>query len=293
MAKVLCTDPLPQMFVDMCQALLPGGVDFAAVPTMEEQAFARMAGDAEVLFVLHRRIDAPLLALAPNIRLIQRNGIGYENIDLVAAKAAGIPVSYTPGANAGAVAEHTILLMLAVIKRFVAAEQGARSGGWPMLELVQAGIGDLAGATVGLVGLGHMGRAVAERLQPFGTKIVYYARRRVDPAIESRLQTTYLPLPELLAASQIVSLHVPLTAETHHLLGDAQFALMQRGSYMVNIARGGLVDEAALRRAIESGHLAGAALDTVQREEPGGNPFTDLPQVIVTPHTAGPSRRGV
>ena len=293
MSRVLCTDPLPQMFVDMCQALLPEGVDFTAVPSMDEQDFAALATDAEVLFVLHRPIDAPLLALAPNVRLIQRNGIGYENIDHAAATAAGIPVAYTPGANAGAVAEHTILLMLALVKRFVAAEQGTRSGGWPMMELAQAGIGDLGGATVGLVGFGHTGRAVAERLRPFGAHVVYHTRHRVDAAIETQLQATYLPLPELLAAAQLVSLHLPLTAATQHLFDDEQFARMQRGAYLVNIARGGLVDEAALRRAIESGQLAGAALDTVQREEPGGNPFTDLPQVIVTPHTAGPSHRGI
>ena len=123
MSRVLCTDPFPQMFVDMCQALLPDGVDFAAVPTLDEQDFARLAADAEAFFVIHRPIDARLLSLAPRLRLIQRAGIGYENIDLAAAAAAGIPVAYTPGANAGAVAEHAILLMLALVKRFVAAEQ--------------------------------------------------------------------------------------------------------------------------------------------------------------------------
>ena len=162
-----------------------------------------------------------------------------------------------------------------------------------MMELAQAGIGDLDGATVGLVGFGHTGRAVAERLRPFGAQIVYHARHRVDPTIETALQATYLPLPELLATSQIVSLHLPLTEATHHLFNDERFAAMQQGSYLVNVARGGIVDEPALRRAIERGHLAGAGLDTVVHEEDGGNPFTDLPQVIVTPHTAGPSRRGV
>ena len=293
MSKVLCTDPLPQMFVDMCQALLSDGVDFAAVPTMDAQDFAALAGDIEALFVLHRPIDAQLLALAPKLRLIQRNGIGYENIDLEAAMAAGIPVAYTPGANAGAVAEHAIMLMLTLVKRFVAAEKGTRAGGWPMMELAKAGIGDLDGTTVGLIGFGHTGQAVAERLLPFGSRIVYHTRNRVDPDIEAKYKATYLPLSELLACSQIVSLHTPLTDATRHLMGDEQFGLMQPGSYLINIARGGLVDEVALRRAIERGHLAGAGLDAIEREEAGGNPFTDLPQVIVTPHTAGPSKRGI
>lgn len=284
---------MPQYFVDMCQALLPEGVQFVVPHSLDNAEFADLAADAKVLFVIHRRVDAHLLALAPKLRFIQRNGIGYENIDLAAAQAAGLPVAYTPGANAGAVAEHTILLMLALLKRFVEAEQAARAGGWPMMALARAGIGDLEGATVGLVGFGHTGRAVAKRLLAFGSHIVYHTRHRADPQIEQDYQAIWLSLPELLAASQIVSLHLPLTAETRHLFGDEQFVLMQPGAFLVNIARGGLVDEGALRRAIESGHLAGAALDTIQREEAGGNPFSDLPQVIVTPHTAGPSRRGV
>lgn len=293
MSKILCTDPLPQVFVDMCQAMSPEGVSFEAVPTLDDSDFARLAADADVLFVLHRRVDARLLALAPHVRLIQRNGIGYENIDIEAVAAAGIPAAYTPGANAGAVAEHTIMLMLVLLKRFVAAEHATRSGRWPMMDLVRAGIGDLAGATVGLVGFGHTGKAVAERLVAFGSHIVYHTRHRADPATEARYRATYLPLPELLAASQIVSLHLPLSEATTHIIGDEQLALMQPGSILINVSRGGLVDEAALRRAIESSHLAGAGLDTIEHEGKGSNPFSDLPQVVVTPHTAGPSQRGV
>ncbi len=293
MPKVLCTDPLPQPFINIGQRMLPNGVRFEAVPTLSTEDFARLAADADVLFVLHRPIDAALLALAPRVRLIQRNGVGYENVDLDAAAAAGIPVAYTPGANAEAVAEHALLLMLALVKRFVAAEQSTRSGDWSPMEFAQAGIGDLAGATVGLVGFGHTGRAVAKRLHAFGSRLVYHTRRRVDPALEQQYGATYLPLSELLATSQIVSLHLPLSQATHRLIGDEQLALMPRGSFLVNVSRGGLVDEAALRRAVERGHLAGAGLDTIQREEAGGNPFTDLPQVIVTPHTAGSSGRGV
>ncbi len=127
---------------------------------------------------------------------------------------------------------------------------------------------------------------------PFSTRLLYHTRNRVDPAIEDRLQATYKPLPELLEASHIVSLHLPLTDETHHIMGDEEFGRMPSGSFLVNTSRGALVDETALRRAIESGHLSGAAMDTVEREEAGGNPFIDLPNVIVTPHTAGGTHRG-
>ena len=293
MSKVLCTEPLPQVFVDQWQSMLPDGVSFEAVPTLATQDFARLAADADVLVVIHRQIDADLLALAPGVRLIQRTGVGYDNIDIEAATAAGIPVAYTPGANAGAVAEHTIMLMLVLVKRFVAAEGATRSGRWPQMELVRAGIGDLSGSTIGLVGLGHTGRAVAERLVAFGARVVYHTRHRVDAAMEARHQATYMPLDELLASSQIVSLHLPLNEATYHLIGAEQLALMPRGSILINASRGGLVDAAALRRAIESGHLAGAGVDAVEQESAGGNPFTDLPQVVVTPHLAGASQRAV
>jgi phosphoglycerate dehydrogenase-like enzyme len=292
-SKVLSTGPLPQALIDKGQKLLPDGVSFEAVPTLDKQTFAQLAADADILFVLHRRIDADLLALAPRVRLIQRVGVGYENIDIAATMAAGIPAAYTPGVNAGVVAEHTIMLMLVLVKRFVAAEQATRAGGWPNMKLAQAGIGDLSGSTIGLVGLGHTGRAVAERLAAFGSRVIYHTRQRADAATEAKYQATYMSLPELLASSQIVSLHVPLTEATHHLIGHEQLALMPRGSILVNVSRGGLVDEAALRRAIESGHLAGAGLDTIEQDGEGGNPFTDLSQVIVTPHIAGVSQRGI
>lgn len=293
MPKVLCTDPLPPDLLAKARSFLPDDVTFAAVTSMDMDEFADLATDADALLVFHRPIDAPLLALAPHVRLIQRHGLGYDNVNIEDAWAAGMPVCNTPGANADVVAEHTILLMLALLKRFVPAVEATRTGAWPMLAMAQAGIDDLADATVGLVGLGYIGQAVAERLAPFGPKVLYTTRRRVDPAIEARLHATHLSLPELLATSTIVSLHLPLSAATQNLMSDAQFNQMPTGAYFINTSRGGLVDEPALRRAIESGHLAGAGLDAVVREEAGGNPFTDLPQVIVTPHTAGPTRRGI
>lgn len=293
MRKVVSTDPLPQEWQDMAKSFLADEVTFAAVTSYDEQEFADLAHDADVLLVIQRPIDGALLRLAPQVRLIQRAGLGYDNINVADARAAGMPVCNTPGANADVVAEHTILLMLALLKRFLPAVEAVRAGRWPMVEMARAGIDDLADATVGLVGFGHIGRAVAARLQPFGTRILYTTRHRVDPEIETRLHASYVSLPELLAMSTIVSLHLPLTAATRNLIGDEQFARMPRGAYFVNTARGGLVDEDALRRAIESGHLAGAALDAIVDEEEGGNPFTDLDQIIVTPHTAGPTRRGV
>jgi phosphoglycerate dehydrogenase-like enzyme len=293
MVNVLCTDPLPQALIKTCENKLPDGAIFEVVPDGELSTFASMAGDAEILIVAHRRIDAELLANAPKVRFIQRAGLGHENIIVKDTNAAGIPAAYTPGANAGAVAEHTIMHMLIAARRFADGERAARANTFPNLEMAAEGIGDIAGATIGFIGMGYSGQAVAERLIAFGPQMIYYKRNRLDLATEQRLHLSYVSLSELLARSKIVSLHTPLTEETHHMIGDEELAAMQQGSFLINVSRGGLIDEGALRRAIESGHLAGAGLDTVQKEEAGGNPFTDLPQVLVTPHTAGPSKRGL
>ncbi|HVW31434.1 MAG TPA: NAD(P)-dependent oxidoreductase, partial [Acidimicrobiia bacterium] len=144
---------------------------------------------------------------------------------------------------------------------------------------------------VGLVGLGSIGEEVARRLSGFGPEVLYTARRRRDEATEARLGARYAPLDELLRRSDIVSLHTPLTDETRHLIGPAELAAMKPGALLVNTSRGGLVDEAALRAAIESGHLGGAALDVLADES--ANPFADLASVVVTPHLAGVSNRSL
>jgi phosphoglycerate dehydrogenase-like enzyme len=292
MPKVVLTEPLPLPLVERIRAMFPPGVELAMVPTRLDEDFARHVAAADVLLVGHHKIGADTLKLAPNVRFVQRAGVGYDNLDVAALRAAGVMAAYTPGANASAVAEHTIMLMLALLKRLPVAEQATRAGRWPTGELVQAGIGDLRGATVGLIGLGTIGKEVAKRLAPFGARIVYTSRHRLDEVAETQLGVTYAPLNELLAASTIVSVHVPLTGSTSGLIGEVELAAMRPVAVLVNTSRGEVVDEAALRLAIESGRLAGAALDVLQHEGDGANPFTDLPQVIITPHIAGASRLG-
>jgi phosphoglycerate dehydrogenase-like enzyme len=293
MPRVLLIDPIPTPLIERLRPLFPAGGDFGVVPTSSEEDLAQHGAEAEVLLVIHRRVDARLLSFVPRVRFVQRVGVGYDNLDLDALQAAGVVAAYTPGANAVAVAEHTILLMLALLKRFVAAESAVRQGGWPTMELFQAGLGDLANATVGLVGFGNIGRAVAERLQPFGSRLLYMARHAVDPTIEQQFGMRYASLDDLLASSTIVSLHLPLTDATRGLIGEAELAKMPAGAFLINTSRGEVLDEAALRRALVSGKLGGAALDVLRDERPGGNPFADLPQVIVTPHMAGGSRAAV
>ena len=293
MPRVLLIDPLPSPVVERLRPSFPASVGFDAVPTSSEEDLAQYGAEAEILLVIHRKVDARLLSFVPRVRLVQRVGVGYDNLDLDALQEAGVVAAYTPGANAAAVAEHTILLMLALLKRFVAAESAVRQGGWPTMELFQAGVGDLANATVGLVGFGNTGRAVAERLLPFGSRLLYMARHAVDATIEQQFGMRYASLDDLLASSTIVSLHLPLTEATLGLIGEAELAKMPAGAFLINTSRGEILDEAALRRALVSGKLGGAALDVLRDERPGGNPFADLPQVIVTPHMAGGSRAAV
>jgi phosphoglycerate dehydrogenase-like enzyme len=293
MPRVLLIDPIPSPLVELIRSLFPAGAELDVVPTSSEEDLAQHAAEAEILLVIHRKVDARVLSFVPRVRFVQRAGVGYDNLDLEALQAAGIVAAYTPGANAVAVAEHTVLLMLALLKRFVAAESATRQGGWPTVELVQAGLGELANAKVGLVGFGNTGRAVAQRLAPFGTHLLYTARHAVDPATEQQFGVRYASLDDLLASSTIVSLHLPLNEVTRGLMSEAELRKMPAGTFLVNTSRGELLDEAALRRALVSGKLGGAALDVLCNESPGGNPFADLPQVIVTPHVAGASRAAV
>jgi phosphoglycerate dehydrogenase-like enzyme len=272
------------------QALLPPGVEFDMVPTSEDADFAAHAADADVLLVVFRKIDASTLALAPQVRFVQKLGVGYDNIDTAALATAGILVGHTPGANAVGVAEHTILLMLALLKCLPRAEQATRAGRLAPYDLIQAGIGDLASSTIGLVGIGTIGQAVATRLAAFGSELLYTSRRRLDPVAEARLGITYKSLSDLLAAATIVSLHLPLTNETQGLIGEAELAQMRAGALLINTSRGGIIDEEALLRSLDSGHLGGAGLDVLEHEQDNYNPFSNRLDVIITPHVAGTSR---
>ena len=293
MSRILLIDPLPPPLVERMRPMFPSGAGLDIVSTLSEEELARHATETEILLVINRKVDAHLLSILPRVRFVQRVGVGYDNLDLEALKAAGVVAAYTPGSNAIAVAEHTILLMLALLKRFVAAESASRQGGWPTMELFQAGLGELANTTVGLVGFGSIGRAVAQRLSPFGSHLLYTTRQAADPATEQQFGVRYASLDDLLASSMIVSLHVPLTEATRNLIGEAELAKMRAGAFLVNTSRGEVIDEAALHRAIESGKLGGAGLDVLYNERPGGNPFAGMPQGIVTPHIAGGSRAAV
>ncbi len=224
-------------------------------------------------------ITAEALAAADRLKVIARYGVGVDQVDLEAARARGIVVTNTPGANAVSVAELAIGLMLALARHIPEAVAATRAGAWPRL----AGV-SLRGKTVGLVGLGAIGREVARRLAGFDCRVL-----ACDPCADAEtaraLGVEPVPLPDLLARADFVSLHVPVTPETRRMMDERALAQMKRGAYLINTARGELIDEDALARSLASGHLAGAALDVLcQEPPPPGHPLLGLPGVLITPH---------
>ena len=292
MVKVLLVDPALAALADRFASALPDDVNLMAVADFTDEEFRGLAADATVLVNARRPIDAATLAMAPAVRFIQMIGAGTDPLDRSALAEAGVVAAYNPGVNRTGAAEHTIMLMLALIKRLPASDQATRAGRFAPGEIISRGIDDLADATVGIIGMGHIGQAVAERLFPFGARIVYHSHRSM-PDVEARFGAERLPFEDVLRRSNIVTLHIPLTSETHHLIGRAEIAAMPRGSYLINAGRGGLVDEVALRDAVTSGHLAGAGLDVLEHETDGSNPFADVPEVVVTPHLGGGSRNSM
>ena len=240
-----------------------------------------------LLCLLSDRIDAALLDGAPRLRVLSSCSVGLDHVDLVAATARGIPVGHTPGVLTDTTAELAIGLLLAVARRVVEADRFVREGRWrewsPDLMLGR----DLSGATLGVIGLGAIGRAVAQRAEALGMHVLGWNR---TPREVAGLEP--VSLPELLARSDFVSVHVALTPETRGLLGEAALARMRPGAVLVNVARGGIVDEAALAAALQSGRLAGAALDVFAHEPlPEASPLLTAPNLVLTPHIGSASVR--
>lgn len=254
---------------------LPSGCELRTLEPDEKPE--EVAGELD--FLIAGSASAALVSRATRLRLIQAPGVGYDKIDFAAARAAGVPVAICQRGSAECVAEYTLLLMLAVSRRLVELHNSLREGRWLMWER-RLQSHELRGRTLGVVGMGRIGRAVAERARAFGMEILYHDGFDVPGYRRTGFD-------ELLAASDIVTLHVPLTSVTRGLMGAAQFAAMRPGAYFINAARGELVDEPALIAALRSGQLAGAGLDVFASEPPGtSNPLLSLPQVVVSPHVA-------
>jgi D-3-phosphoglycerate dehydrogenase len=245
-----------------------------------------MIADAEFILTAVA-VDAEMIKSAPKLKLLHKWGIGVDKFDLDAARAARIPVAITAGANAGAVSEHTVMLMLATYRRLALADRKLRDGIW-IRPQIRGQAYQLSGKTVGLLGFGNVGRMVAHRLAGFNVTILYHDIRRADMATEKSLHVTPVSLDELLERSDVLSLHVPLTRVTRGIINAEAIARMKTGAILINAARGEVLDEPALYDALVSGKLHGAGLDVFAKEPADpANPLLKLDQVVVTPHTAG------
>ena len=258
-------------------------IDPVGGPTLNEPELRATMPDADAMIAGGERITAELLDRAPRLRAIARTGVGYDAVDLSAATARKIPVMITPGTNQESVAEQTFALLLALTRSIAHNDRTIHAGGWDRTLVTP-----LRGKTLGLVGLGRIGRAVATRAFAFGLRVVAYDPVPGDAEFEARHGIARLGFEALLAESDVVSLHLPLSEATFGLINKASLARMRPGSYLLNTARGGLVVEADLAADLASGHLAGAGLDVLNNEPPEpGNPLLGLPNVILSPHIGG------
>jgi phosphoglycerate dehydrogenase-like enzyme len=226
-----------------------------------------------------------MLRRHPQIRVVSRVGVGYDSVDVATATELGIAVAVTPGTNHDSVAELTFALLLAIAKRVVPSCASVRAGGFERRTTEP-----IRGKTMGIVGYGRIGRAVARLARAFGMRVLVY-----DPvaAAVDEPEVERAPLEALLAASDVVSLHAPLVESTRRLIREETLALMKPGAILLNTARGGLVDEAALAAALQSGRVAGAGLDVYEREPPTGSPILRAPNVVLTPHVGGIDLEGM
>jgi glyoxylate reductase len=284
MARVFVTRALPFEALDRLRAAHDVDVWPDPDPPSPSELRERAAGADALLTMLTDRVDAELLDGLPQLRAVANMAVGTDNIDLEAARDRGVAIGSTPGVLTDATADLAMALILAITRRLPEGQARVREGRWGPWQPAQDLGADLAGATLGVVGFGRIGRALATRAAAFGMQIVHTAR------------SSGVTLDELLGCADVVSLHVPLSPATHHLIDSVALSRMKQSAYLVNTARGGVVDQDALRDALQRRRLAGAALDVTDPEPlPADDPLLDAPNLIVVPHigsaTAGTRAR--
>jgi glyoxylate reductase len=259
----------------------------SSVEPYTPDALAARAGKAEaIVTLLTDRIDEALLARCPQLKIVANVAVGYDNIDLAAAARHDVIVTNTPGVLTDATADFAFALLLAAARRVVEADRYVRAGtftGWLMMGFHG---GDLAGRTIGIAGFGRIGQAVARRARGFGMRVIYQSSSAAPAAIEDELDARRVDKATLLRESDYLSLHVPSTPETHHYIGTGELRAMRKTAYLVNTARGPVVDEGALAHALRVGEIAGAGLDVFEREPLVHPDLLTLENVVLAPHIA-------
>ena len=288
MAKILFAPKQPDAVVDIARSMTPPGFELVvADPGTPE--FYQAATDAEYYLGLARQMGGEFFRSAPKLKLVQLLSAGYDRVDVEAARKAKVPVANNGGANAIAVSEHAILLMLAVLKRLVSFHNDVVAGKWRP-SIADPPVYEMSGRTLGIVGLGNIGKKVARRAAAFDMRVQYYDIARLSEDQEDALGVRFVLFTELLRTSDIVSLHVPLDDTTRNLIGARELAMMKKSAVIINTCRGPVIDESALYKALKDRQIAAAGLDVMVEEPPSPNhPLFTLPNVTLTPHSAGPT----
>lgn len=279
-----------QKMRDYVASFAPPGVKFSCADlSLPDERKIEVLKEADYLIVHPAVLSDKVLQGARHLKLIQLLSAGYDGVNLKLARELGIPVANNGGANSITVAEHTIMLMLAVYRNLVKMANNAKAGAWRDLEATTLSSFEIAGKTVGLVGMGNVAREVAKRLKGFDTTVQYYDKYvTLQPDVERELAVKKTTLENLLKTSDIVSLHIPLTSETRALIGREQLAMMKPTAIIINTSRGGVIDQRALYEALRDKRIAAAGLDVLEPEPFDRNePILRLENATVTPHSAG------
>jgi phosphoglycerate dehydrogenase-like enzyme len=280
----------PLSSLDVMREVSPAGFDIAVAAAGSPEFRAALPETEYLVGLGEASMDDAFYRAAPKLKLVQLLSAGYDRVDIEAARRAHVPVCNNGGANSVAVSEHAILLMLAVCRRLTWLHGNVVAGRWRGNDVANVRLYELHGRTLGIVGLGTIGKKTARLAKAFGMTVQYYDVARLTEDQADALGVRFRLLGELLRTSDIVSLHVPLTPQTKHMIGAAELKLMQKSAYLINTCRGPVVDEKALCTALTDGTIAGAGLDVFDQEPPpADNPLFALDNVILTPHYAGPT----
>jgi len=280
MEVIALTGPYPSGVKELLAELAPSGFEVRTIATTQD--FEKLQ-DANYIILRTLSLDEQIINSLPNLKFIQRWGVGYDTVDIQAAGKRNIPVAITTGINAAPVSEMAVLLMLATYRNLIQLFNNVQAGKWR--EGASANAYVINGKTVGLVGMGNIGKQVAKKVQAFGADVKYYDAFRLSPEEEAKLGVTYVEMEELLKTTDIISLHVPLTDDTRHLICTATIELMKPSAIIINTARGEIISEADLVVALQNNRIMGAGLDVVEHEPASkDNPLLTLKNVVVTPH---------
>lgn len=287
--KILYLDEASGPLERLLRERSPEGVELWTWGGTNEGDNQKKLALADYLLVATRNVDQNIIAGAPRARLIQKTGAGTDNIDLQAAEDRELPVANTPGANSTGVAELTILLILALYRKLLELDAGTKRGDWPMWEFRPYSF-EMRGKVHGVIGFGSVGREVARISRAFGTSVLYFDEFR-SPEAEHETGAVYAPLEQVIRQADVLSLHVPLVPGTQGLIGAEELSIMKSEAILVNVARGGVVDESALAAALRDNSVAGAAVDVWAREPAThDHPLLKLRNVIATPHIGAGTR---